>query len=210
MPGRRKSDAKREAILGAASAEFASRDFDEVLMEDVATRAGVGKGTLYRYFPTKEELFLATVLRGLSESHDEYLALFAEPAPLAEILERGVTRLLSYFSGREELLTLLQRYEHRLPADEAAAVRERRDAVVDAIAAALAREARSGELRSVDARLAAVMLLGMVRAAVLYRRDARRDAAAVAREIVSLFLDGVRAPNRRGRARLHAVRGGRS
>ena len=59
-PGRQKSDDKREAILAAASIEFAERDFHQVLMDDVSARAGVGKGTLYRYFPTKDELFIAT------------------------------------------------------------------------------------------------------------------------------------------------------
>ena len=56
MPGRQKSDEKRDEILAAAEKEFARRDFHLVLMDDVAARAGVGKGTLYRYFPTKDEL----------------------------------------------------------------------------------------------------------------------------------------------------------
>jgi AcrR family transcriptional regulator len=208
MPGRKKSPAKREDILAAAVAEFAHRDFHEVLMDDVAARAGVGKGTLYRYFPTKEELFVAAVLRELSESHTEHLStLDDEKAPLREVLERTVSRMVEYFDGKEEILTLLQRYEHRLPASDAAVMRQRRAEVLDAVEGALARNVRAGLLRRIDTRLAAEMLLGMVRTAVLYRRENGGALEHTTREIVSLFLDGVHSRSaQNARAPLRAVR----
>ena len=48
---------KRRRILEAALEEFALRGFGAARMEDVARRAGVGKGTLYLYFDDKESLF---------------------------------------------------------------------------------------------------------------------------------------------------------
>ena len=118
-PGRQKSDDKREAILAAASIEFAERDFHQVLMDDVSARAGVGKGTLYRYFPTKDELFIATVFRGIDAFHQQFLRVLAEKAPVERILTDAVTRVLEYFAGRGEVLSLVQRYEHRLPPADA-------------------------------------------------------------------------------------------
>ena len=47
---------RREVILNAAAELFAGRDYASVQVEEVAKRAGVGKATLYRYFPSKEEL----------------------------------------------------------------------------------------------------------------------------------------------------------
>src|SRR2546423_13192769 len=105
MQGRHKTAEKEQQIVRAAAEVFARRDFHLVLMDDVAARAGVGKGTLYRYFPTKDELFLATVLRGLDESHAGFLRVFDEDAPLEKILETAVARMLGYFSGRAPLLT---------------------------------------------------------------------------------------------------------
>lgn len=209
MAGRQKSDEKRDEILTAAEQEFARRDFHEVLMDDVAARAGVGKGTVYRYFPTKEELFLATVLRGLDESHVEFQQVFAEDAPLDKILETAVARMLSYFSGRAPLLTLLQRYEDRLPRADTEAWQRRRVDALAAIVGALERAERGGGIRRIDTRIAAEMLLGMVRTAVQYPRDGMTPEK-MAREIVSLFLNGVRqqAPATR-RGTLRAVRGAR-
>src|SRR4051812_4229160 len=48
---------KRQAILESASKLFAAKSFDKVRMEDVAQDAGIGKVTIYRYFPTKEDLY---------------------------------------------------------------------------------------------------------------------------------------------------------
>jgi AcrR family transcriptional regulator len=50
---------KAEEILHAAAAVFAELGYRRTRMIDVAERAGVGKGTIYEYFRTKEELFLA-------------------------------------------------------------------------------------------------------------------------------------------------------
>jgi AcrR family transcriptional regulator len=213
MAGRQKSDTKRAEILAAAAEEFARRDFHEVLMDDVAAHAGVGKGTLYRYFPTKEELFVAAVLVGLKDFHDRFLLIFEEDAPLEEILADAVTRMLAYFRGRSEFFALLQRYEHRLPAAEAESWRERRATAVNAVAAALAREVRSGDLRSVDTTLCAELFLGMARTALQSSLADERDPERVARQIVGVFLDGVRrtsASESEERAMLRVARVGKA
>src|SRR5262245_27932482 len=57
---RRKADRPGE-ILEAALSCFAERGFAATRLEDIAARAGVTKGTLYLYFPNKEELFKALV-----------------------------------------------------------------------------------------------------------------------------------------------------
>ncbi|HYC23357.1 MAG TPA: TetR/AcrR family transcriptional regulator [Candidatus Bathyarchaeia archaeon] len=210
MPGRQKTDTMRENILAAATSEFARRDFHEVLMDDVAASAHVGKGTLYRYFPTKEKLFVATVLGGLDGFHEEFKRAVAEDQPLKAILEAAVARMLTYFWGKREFLSLLQRHEHLLPPAEAQAWRRRRLEFVGALAGRLERETRSGGVRSFDSRLAAELLLGMVRTAVMYGNP-RDRVESVTREIVSLFLNGiVKHPTSQARRPvLRAVRGAR-
>jgi len=211
MAGRQKSDSKREEILAAAIEEFAQRDFHEVLVDDVSARAHVGKGTVYRYFPTKEELFIATVFRGLEEFHERFLRMFEADAPVEEILAGAVARMLEYFRGRSEFFALLQRYEHRLPAADAEAWRERRRDAMSAVASALEREVRVGVLRPCDTTLCAELLLGMARTAIQSSLADVRKPEAVAKQIVSLFLDGVRAREAGDRAAaLRVARGGRS
>lgn len=64
IPRSQRADARRnrEAILGAARDIFADRGYD-AQMDDVARAAGVGVGTVYRHFPTKEDLLEALMAR---------------------------------------------------------------------------------------------------------------------------------------------------
>ncbi len=52
-------EAKRQLLIHAAIQMFAQKGFHETKMQDIADYAAVGKGTLYEYFATKEDLFLA-------------------------------------------------------------------------------------------------------------------------------------------------------
>jgi AcrR family transcriptional regulator len=210
MAGRQKSDSKREEILAAASEEFSQRDFHQVLIDDVTARAGVGKGTVYRYFPTKEELFIAAVLRSLDEFHERFLRIFEAEAALEEILADAVSRMLAYFRGRAEFFALLQRYEHRLPRADAETWRQRRADAVSAVATALEREIGAGALRPCDTTLCAELFLGMARTAIQSSLADTREPEAVARQIVAVFLDGIRAPASAARRSTLVARGGRS
>ncbi|MCB0714035.1 MAG: TetR family transcriptional regulator [Ignavibacteriae bacterium] len=58
---------RREAILGAALELFRSGSFTDINVASVATRAGIAKGTVYLYFQTKEEIFLALHRRAYAE-----------------------------------------------------------------------------------------------------------------------------------------------
>lgn len=57
----RRPEARHAEILAAAAEEFSSAGFARTRLDDVAERAGVSKGTLYRYFDSKETLFRETV-----------------------------------------------------------------------------------------------------------------------------------------------------
>jgi Bacterial regulatory proteins, tetR family len=52
-------DERRNQLLDIGAREFATRAYDEVRMADVASRAGVSRALVYRYFPTKRDLFAA-------------------------------------------------------------------------------------------------------------------------------------------------------
>ena len=62
----RRKEARPQELLDAALALFAEKGFAATRAEEVAQRAGVSKGTLYLYYPSKEELFKAVVRQNLS------------------------------------------------------------------------------------------------------------------------------------------------
>ena len=54
-------DERRRQLLEAGERIFGERSYDEVSMSDIAKEAGISKGLLYHYFPSKKELFRATL-----------------------------------------------------------------------------------------------------------------------------------------------------
>lgn len=68
MPGRRgapRSETARLAILDATAALFAERGYDHLSIEGIAARAGVGKQTVYRWWPGKSALIADCLLEGM-------------------------------------------------------------------------------------------------------------------------------------------------
>ncbi|MEU8621509.1 TetR/AcrR family transcriptional regulator [Streptomyces sp. NPDC048623] len=82
-----RADARRnhERLLAEARAAFAAHGTDASL-EDIARRAGVGIGTLYRHFPTREALLAAVVRDGLTGLLDRSAELAGAPDPRAALV----------------------------------------------------------------------------------------------------------------------------
>lgn len=82
---RRRKEARPAELLDAALALFVEKGFASTRSEEVARRAGVSKGTLYLYFPSKEELLKAVIQQFLAdriaEGAQEAEHALAEPTP---------------------------------------------------------------------------------------------------------------------------------
>ncbi len=68
----RRKEARPGELLDAALQLFVEKGFAATRVEEVAARAGVSKGTLFLYFPSKEELFKAVVRENLAGRFDEW------------------------------------------------------------------------------------------------------------------------------------------
>jgi AcrR family transcriptional regulator len=70
-PSRTKQDVVTEfrcaEIVAAARKVFSKKDFRDATMEEIAEASGLAKGTIYQYFPSKQEVFLAAVREGIKE-----------------------------------------------------------------------------------------------------------------------------------------------
>jgi AcrR family transcriptional regulator len=180
---------KHAKILQAAVELFTERDFHQVLMDEVAERADVGKGTVYRYFPTKEELYFATIFEGWDRLGRELEEVVQQDGPLKDTLEHVTRQVLSYFWQRRQFVTLVHRLENNIEGEEQADWQRRRDGIVRVFEDMLKRGLAAQTLPSGQMRLLTEMFLGMLRSIVLYR-GSRDTPDTMARLAVQLFLDG--------------------
>lgn len=111
LPGRPRDEAlqrrRRDEILDRAAATFAEHGYPNTDVQWIADALGISKGTIYRYFPSKAELFRAAVRRGV-EQLDEYI--HDRVGVIADPLQRIATAIAAYlqfFQERPQLVELL-------------------------------------------------------------------------------------------------------
>ena len=188
-----KQQDRASRILKAARRAFAEDEFHKVLMEDVARSAGVGKGTVYRYFPDKESLYFAVIfdgLIGLKCRIRESLETWDSP----ETRIRGmVETLISFFRQNRYFFRLMSIEDSKVEGGgnpNRKRWHRERSGLVKAIAEVLARGQEAGMLEVADSRTDAHLLLGMVRAMVRRRRT-QLTGPQMAEEICRVYLYGL-------------------
>lgn len=192
---RRRKEARPQEILAAALTVFAERGYTATRLDDVARKAGVTKGTVYLYFPNKEELFKAVIRDSLLPTLTSIGAMDGDD-PLAMLLE-AFQRLADSPIGALPKLVLGEAANFpeiaRFYLDEVVA------RGLAAIRAMLRRQVRAGRFRQVDVDHVAYCVVAPLLLALLWKHsfgpvaDRPLDVAALCRAHHDLLLDGLRA-----------------
>jgi len=98
-----KTDAKRQSILEAAAEVFREQGYAGASMTAVAERAGGSKATLYRYFCSKEDVFVAVMLDAVIEHANEVFDTLKPSDDLRRTLERFGAGFLALSLSEESL-----------------------------------------------------------------------------------------------------------
>lgn len=186
-PLRADAERNRRRILAAAADVFAERGL-EVSLDDIAHAAGVGVGTVYRRFPSKDDLIDALFedkIREVEQTARDALEI-DDPWTSFETFFRAVARLQARDRGLKEALTMGDRGRDR--------VGSARERIAPLASKVLRRAQRAGVVRE-DLERWDIPLVHMAVASVA---DRTRDIAPDYFErMVTVLLDGLR-PQREG------------
>jgi len=187
--GRPSTPFLRERILQSAAELFAEREFELVLIDEVAAHAGVGKGSVYRQFRSKEELYAAAVINGFTELQREIRAALAGCTSMRDQIATIVRHTVQFFWTRRQFFALL-RDPKALPPSQERQYRAQRNELSRLVSGVLDDGVKRGAMRvGLDTRIAAEALLGMMRGINRYGREYTTPDRAI--DIVtSTFLDG--------------------
>jgi AcrR family transcriptional regulator len=173
----------RRRILRAAEEVFAERGVS-VPIDDVAERAGVGVGTLYRHFPTKEALFEAIVLTRLQELIDALDELSGSPDP-GQAFFAFLVQLAEQVSLKRDLFDALG----TAGVDIKSKCAERAERLDAGIGELLDRAQRAGAVRA-DVEAGAIK--GLVVGTCLAAEQPAGDADS-RKQMLEIVCDGLRA-----------------
>ncbi len=157
-------DKKRREILQAAMQVFARDGYHRAKMEEVAKEAGIGKGTVYEYFRSKTDLFLALHEHMLSKLKSYYLKELSDIREPGIILERFIQVAFQTFRLWEPFFLVFfdfwaqgGRGEHQ--ALFQTRLREAYALSRDEVAAIISAGVQDGSFRPVDPLLTAASIL---------------------------------------------------
>ena len=150
----------RDRLIVAAREVFEERGFDATRMSDIAVAAGVSHGTVYTWFPTKEDALHATV-----DSITEQMYSVLSTPDISDPIERISVANARYLAVHRETARLLEVVAQAAVNDASfrAVLTDLRHAHVDRVAKTIRRMQSEGlAVRSLDARISAAALCAMV------------------------------------------------
>jgi len=190
------SEQRRQQVLDAAKATFATKGFHQTSVADIIKKAGIARGTFYLYFKNKRQIF-DCLLDALLEELDRRIPTIevgkGKPPPL-EQLKTNITRVTTLALEQPHLIQILFNYATGLDQDLDRKVRVFYDMVRDRIEGALALGMKIGLVRPCDKRLVAYGVLGAMKEVMgqlALDRISPADVQAVVEDLLDFGLHGV-------------------
>ncbi len=190
---------KDQLILKTAERLFAAGRYHEITLDHLCKEAGIGKGTVYRYFKDKEDLYYQVILRGLDELVCSVREVAEKEEDPALGLRKAAARVTHFYADRHALFSLMWSEQLRGSSHKRRARtqwKSKSDKMVAVLAGFIERGVESGiyELEGITPAAAARLLMGVLRTGMRYRNEMPegKDWAVAA---VNLFERGLRARN---------------
>lgn len=181
---------RRRRILQTAFGLFAATPYHEAHVDAIAATAGVAKPTLYRYFATKEALFIEALEWGLSDLRREIEAVRSQVGSTEQRLRRVVRLMLDRIGRLSPAIRAVESQSSELGEQSRRVVRKGFGDLQHEIGRLLTEGVELGEFGPVRTDLAVLVVLGGVRMAA-HATDER--ASDLADAVTELFLNGLRA-----------------
>ncbi len=184
---------RREEILSAATLLFAEQGFSDAVTQLLADNLGVGKGTLYRHFPSKRELFLAAVDRVMRQLHDHVEAATCDVTDGIERIRAGIRAYLAFFREHPEFVEVLVQERAQFRDRENPTYFEHRERNVQRWRDLYRQLIGEGRIRDIPAeRISDVMSAVLYGAMFLNDYGGRSGAFAIdAEEIIDILFRGI-------------------
>jgi len=183
----RPNEKKRQKITATAAKLFATRPFHDVRLDDVAAAAQVGKGTLYIYFKSKEDLYRSLIHDGVMQIMDQLRQSITNDLSPADALEKTIRLMVAFAYAHPYLFELMRAidpfkgHESLLPA---------RRQLTGFIEQVLRRGTDQKSWTDPHPQLTAVFIPGLIRSAILYGPKDINEKA-LADQILRLLRHGL-------------------
>lgn len=194
---RRKPAERPQQILAAALQVFGETGVANARLDEIADRAGVSKGTIYLYFPTKEELFRQTIKQALTplDGSQRHAESASPTRQLLDTLSRQWAFLTS--PGAVTVNRLVHAEQWQFPELAELYAREVVSRFGEQLSRIIRRGIDAGEFRELDPPVAARMLTALAMQNALWLETGGapsltgKSSTAVLRELTEFYLQAI-------------------
>ena len=184
---------RKKQVIEEAARLFSAKRFDEVLMDEIAQQAGVGKGTIYTYFTDKEELYFAVVFDGISRLNEQLQSPDDHLQDPVEELRRMVHAIVSFFSLNRFFFRLMSKGDGRSESGRGKNRKrwhDERRIQLEAIEAVLHSGTQTGLFKGENHKIEAAILRDMVRS-IMIHSGGELSVDEMVDTIMRIFLHGI-------------------
>ncbi len=180
----------RHNIIDASVSLFLEKGFQETSMQEIARAAGMGKSTLYDYFPNKDEVLLAYVEDVFMGLEQRVQKINVQEIPSVEKLRKVMHLHLEYLLEKKELYIRLTFEIQRLGLESQRRIQAKRHAYQDLLCGLIASAVEEGAFRPVNVLLAARTIIALL-TPVAYTTRPTGTPDEMLDEVLDIFYHGV-------------------
>lgn len=160
---------KYNQILNASSRIFIDKGFAKTTVEEIAIEAKVGKGTIYEYFDSKENLFVEMIKDGVNYVYNDLYTVFNEKETMEETIELFLHSSLKLINDHDDKLRILYDDISKMPHELEVWFIEKGEWLVSQISKTLEYYMENDEIRSVCPDMLSRLILHSIQTGFYYR-----------------------------------------
>ena len=195
--------AHRKEILSAAEKVFAAKGFFRTTMNEIAEAAEFGTGTLYKYFSSKEDLYLTLIDEKTGEINLLAKVELSQKTSVKERIERVLRLQFAFIEENRDFFRIYiserNRFEWTVKDDLGKGIHDKMVAYIEILAKVVKEGIREGELKSMDPMDLAHALVGIANSFVFEWLISPQPYPLVSKveTVLDIFLRGVQRIERR-------------
>ena len=187
---------KKRTIIDAAAKVFSKKGFHKAKIEEIAKEAGIGKGTIYEYFASKEELFKEM----LSSISREYIRVFDSRSHASAVgqIREIIKQHFNFMRMNKDLARIIIANQNALNGEIRQWFLEQTFEKISAIEGVLEKGRAAGEFREdLNVCIAARIIFGSVMAlsGAIVHENLSYEGDALAYDLMDLLLNGLNKNN---------------
>jgi AcrR family transcriptional regulator len=188
-----RKDLVRDRLIDTAAELFARRGYSRTTINDIAKELGLRRSSLYHYFRNKEEILDALIDQQTIEHAETLKSLLTDKSIKGvDKVQKAFTRSVLHKLTASARFRVLDQIEFEMPEKQALEHRRRKREILDLWSRLISEGISAGELRPVDARMAAFALLGISNwTAWWYQKSGKLKPEEVAQALVEVGLYGL-------------------